>query len=99
MHMYTRGLSTRDIEEAFRDLLTRQMLLGRTAASELTDSLWRVPSSKNVAAPKPSLASSTNAAVSSWCLPLSGRPASGSTASVCPISNVNNSTTCDTDLA
>jgi len=40
MQMYTRGLSTRDIEEAFRDPLTGEMLLGRTAVSELTDSLW-----------------------------------------------------------
>jgi len=40
MQMYTRGLSTRDIEEAFRDPLTRQMLLSHTAVSELTDSLW-----------------------------------------------------------
>jgi len=39
MQMYTRGLSTRDIEEAFRDPLTGQMLLGRTVVSELTDSL------------------------------------------------------------
>jgi putative transposase len=40
VQMYTRGLSTRDIEEAFRDPLTGEMLLGRTAVSELTDSLW-----------------------------------------------------------
>ncbi len=40
VQMYTRGLSTRDIEDAFRDPLTGEMLLGRTAVSELTDSLW-----------------------------------------------------------
>lgn len=40
VQMYTRGLSTRDIEEAFRDPLTGEMLLGRQAVSELTDSLW-----------------------------------------------------------
>ena len=40
VQMYTRGLSTRDIEEAFRDPLSGEPLLGRTAVSELTDSLW-----------------------------------------------------------
>jgi putative transposase len=38
--MYSRGLSTRDVEEAFRDPLTGQMLLSRSAVSEITDSLW-----------------------------------------------------------
>jgi transposase-like protein len=37
--MYARGLSTRDIEQAFTDV-TGQCLLSRTAVSELTDSLW-----------------------------------------------------------
>lgn len=40
VQMYTRGLSTRDIEEAFRDPHTGELLLGRSAVSELTDSLW-----------------------------------------------------------
>jgi putative transposase len=40
VQMYTRGLSTRDIEEAFRDPYTGELLLGRTAVSELTDTLW-----------------------------------------------------------
>lgn len=40
VQMYTRGLSTRDIEDAFRDPLTGELLLGRSAVSELTDSLW-----------------------------------------------------------
>jgi len=40
VQMYTRGLSTRDIEDAFRDPLTGEMLLGRSAVSDLTDSLW-----------------------------------------------------------
>lgn len=40
VQMYTRGLSTRDIEEAFRDPYTGELLLGRSAVSELTDSLW-----------------------------------------------------------
>jgi transposase-like protein len=40
VQMYTRGLSTRDIEEAFRDPLTGELLLSRSAVSELTDSLW-----------------------------------------------------------
>jgi putative transposase len=37
--MYARGLSTRDIEQAFTDV-TGEGLLSRTAVSELTDSLW-----------------------------------------------------------
>lgn len=37
--MYARGLSTRDIEDAFTDA-TGACLLSRTAVSELTDSLW-----------------------------------------------------------
>jgi putative transposase len=40
LQMYTRGLSTRDIEDAFRDPVTGELLLGRTAISEITDSLW-----------------------------------------------------------
>lgn len=40
VQMYTRGLSTRDIEDAFRDPLTGELLLSRSAVSELTDSLW-----------------------------------------------------------
>lgn len=40
LQMYTRGLSTRDVEEAFRDPLTGEALLGRTAISAITDSLW-----------------------------------------------------------
>jgi transposase-like protein len=38
--MYTRGLSTRDIEETFRDPQTGQSLLSRTAVSEIAESLW-----------------------------------------------------------
>jgi transposase-like protein len=37
--MYARGLSTRDIEEAFRDD-KGQALLSRTAVSEVTERLW-----------------------------------------------------------
>ena len=40
VQMYTCGLSTRDIEDAFRDPLTGELRLGRSAVSELTDSLW-----------------------------------------------------------
>jgi transposase-like protein len=39
LEMYTRGLSTRDIEDAFRDV-TGDMLLSRTAVSAITDQLW-----------------------------------------------------------
>lgn len=38
--MYSRGLSTRDVEEAFRDPYTGEMLLSRSAVSQITDSLW-----------------------------------------------------------
>lgn len=37
--MYARGLSTRDIEEAFKDS-TGEQLISRTAVSEVTESLW-----------------------------------------------------------
>jgi putative transposase len=40
LQMYTRGLSTRDVEEAFRDPVTGEPLLGRTAISDITDRLW-----------------------------------------------------------
>lgn len=39
LEMYTRGLSTRDIEEAFREA-TGDRLLSRTAVSVITDQLW-----------------------------------------------------------
>lgn len=39
VEMYTRGLSTRDIEAAFQEV-TGDMLLSRTAVSTLTDQLW-----------------------------------------------------------
>jgi transposase-like protein len=38
--MYARGLSTRDVEDAFRDA-TGELLLSRSAVSEVTDQLWR----------------------------------------------------------
>lgn len=38
--MYTRGLSTRDIEDTFRDPLTGDSLLSRSAVSDITESLW-----------------------------------------------------------
>ena len=38
--MYSRGLSTRDVEDAFRDPYTGEMLLSHSAVSEITDSLW-----------------------------------------------------------
>ena len=39
VEMYTRGLSTRDIEDAFREV-TGDLLLSRTAVSAITDQLW-----------------------------------------------------------
>jgi len=37
--MYARGLSVRDVEDAFRDA-TGELLISRSAVSEITDSLW-----------------------------------------------------------
>ena len=37
--MYARGLSTRDVEDAFRDA-TGELLIPRSAVSEITDRLW-----------------------------------------------------------
>ena len=39
MEMYARGLSTRDVEDAFRDA-TGEMVISRSAVSEVTDGLW-----------------------------------------------------------
>ncbi|MGH7511203.1 MAG: IS256 family transposase [Gemmatimonadales bacterium] len=40
IEMYARGLSTRDIEDTFRDPVNGQPLLSRTAVSEVTEALW-----------------------------------------------------------
>jgi transposase-like protein len=37
--MYARGLSTRDVEDAFRDA-TGELLISKSAVSEITDRLW-----------------------------------------------------------
>src|SRR5205814_7940682 len=37
--MYARGMSTRDIEDAFRDV-TGELLISRSAVSEITGRLW-----------------------------------------------------------
>ena len=39
MEMYARGLSTRDVEDAFRDA-TGEMVISKSAVSEVTDELW-----------------------------------------------------------
>ncbi len=39
MEMYARGLSTRDVEDAFRDA-TGELVISRSAVSEVTDGLW-----------------------------------------------------------
>jgi putative transposase len=39
VEMYARGLSTRDVEDCFRDA-TGQLLISRSAVSEITDQLW-----------------------------------------------------------
>jgi putative transposase len=38
--MYARGLSTRDVEDAFRDA-TGELLISKSAVSEITDRLWK----------------------------------------------------------
>ena len=38
--MYARGLSTRDVEECFRDASTGELMISRSAVSEITDRLW-----------------------------------------------------------
>lgn len=38
--MYARGLSTRDVEECFRDKVTGELMISRSAVSEITDRLW-----------------------------------------------------------
>jgi putative transposase len=40
VEMYARGLSTRDVEECFRDETTGELLISRSAVSEITDRLW-----------------------------------------------------------
>ena len=37
--MYARGLSTRDVEDAFRDA-TGELLISKSAVSGITDRLW-----------------------------------------------------------
>lgn len=39
MEMYARGMSTRDVEDAFRDA-TGELVISRSAVSEVTDRLW-----------------------------------------------------------
>lgn len=38
--MYARGLSTRDVEECFKDQDTGELMISRSAVSEITDRLW-----------------------------------------------------------
>jgi putative transposase len=40
VEMYARGLSTRDVEECFRDESTGELMISRSAVSEITDQLW-----------------------------------------------------------
>ncbi|MDP9411174.1 MAG: transposase [Actinomycetota bacterium] len=40
VEMYARGLSTRDVEECFRDEATGELLISRSAVSEITEQLW-----------------------------------------------------------
>jgi putative transposase len=39
VEMYARGLSTRDVEDAFRDV-TGELLISKSAVSQITDQLW-----------------------------------------------------------
>jgi putative transposase len=40
VEMYARGLSTRDVQECFRDEATGELMISRSAVSEITDQLW-----------------------------------------------------------
>lgn len=40
VEMYARGLSTRDVEECFRDEASGELMISRSAVSEITDQLW-----------------------------------------------------------
>ncbi len=39
VEMYARGLSTRDVEDCFRDA-TGTLLISKSAVSEITDQMW-----------------------------------------------------------
>jgi len=39
VEMYARGLSTRDVEECFRDEATGELMISRSALSEITERL------------------------------------------------------------
>lgn len=41
VEMYARGLSTRDVEECFRDQRSGELMISRSAVSEITDQLWK----------------------------------------------------------
>jgi putative transposase len=41
VELYARGLSTRDIEQTFRDQATGSCTLSRTAVSQITEALWQ----------------------------------------------------------
>ena len=40
VEMYARGLSTRDVEECFRDEVTGELMISRSAVWQITDQLW-----------------------------------------------------------
>lgn len=40
VEMYARGLSARDVEECFRDEVTGELMISRSAVSQITDQLW-----------------------------------------------------------
>jgi transposase-like protein len=40
VQMYARGLSTRDVEECFREEATGELMISGSAVSEITDQLW-----------------------------------------------------------
>jgi len=40
VEMYARGLSTRDVEECFRDEISGELMISRSAVCEITDRLW-----------------------------------------------------------
>jgi hypothetical protein len=62
--MYARGLSTRDVEDAFRDA-TGELLISKSAVSEITDQLWEDYQAPSSPATSPRSRSSTCSATPS----------------------------------
>ena len=65
VEMYARGLSTRDVEDCFRDA-TGELLISRSAVSEITDQLWGIYESLRRYGAKEGI-------LCAWCITCDGR--------------------------